>query len=90
MLEKLKLKMPEGPHAFVAARPIAEHLRGLGCSVEKVGTHLLLPVRLAGLGRWLSAPAARLAGLRHLGVIQLIVARNRAECAPRYPDLRRE
>ena len=74
LLEKLRLKMPEGPHAFVAGRAIAAHLEALGCPVRLAGSRLLVPARLLGAGGPLSALAARLPVLRHLGVIQVIVA----------------
>jgi SAM-dependent methyltransferase len=74
ILERLRLKMPEGPHRFVAGGAIARRLRDLGCSVTRAGTHLILPVRLAGLGPRLSHIAATLPLLRSLGVIQLVVA----------------
>lgn len=78
VLERLKLKMPEGPHAFVAIRDVARQLAGCGCRVEQMGTHLILPANLGGLGPRLSRWAQRRAGLRHLGVIQRVVARRAA------------
>ncbi|MCP3903506.1 MAG: methyltransferase domain-containing protein [Planctomycetes bacterium] len=79
VLEKLRLKMPEGPHAFVHRREIARSLEGAGCEVRVCGTHLILPIRLAGLGPRISTAAARLPLLRALGVIQLVVATKPAE-----------
>lgn len=79
VLEKLRLKMPEGPHAFVHRRRIAGALRGAGCTIEACGTHLLLPCRLGGLGPRVSAAVAGWPVLRGLGVIQLVVARRRGE-----------
>lgn len=75
ILEKLRLKMPEGPHRFVRTRDIAEHLRSLGCTVTACETHLLLPLELAGLGPAMSGIAQRLPLTNRLGVIQMVVAR---------------
>ncbi len=80
LLEKLRLKMREGPHRYVDASAVAGRLRALGFSIREASTHLLLPARLAGLGPLLSRAAARVPVLRRLGVIQLVVA----ERSPRY------
>ncbi len=74
VLEKLRLKMPEGPHRYVAAAALTRRLRERGFSIRRNETHLLLPARLLGLGPRLSRWAARLPILRRLGVIQLVVA----------------
>jgi 2-polyprenyl-3-methyl-5-hydroxy-6-metoxy-1,4-benzoquinol methylase len=74
-LERLRLKMPEGPHRFVAATHIARRLDQLGCTDVQRRTHLLVPARLGGLGPALSRVAERLPGLRRLGVIQCVAAR---------------
>ena len=74
LLEKARLKMPEGPHLFVPGRAIAALLDGEGCVIRRQGTHLLVPADLAGLGEILSRWAERAPVLRHAGVIQLIVA----------------
>lgn len=74
ILENCHLKMPEGPHKFVPARAIASQLAEDGCPIRHLGTHLMLPVGLAGLGVWASDWAERLPVLRHWGVIQLVVA----------------
>jgi 2-polyprenyl-6-hydroxyphenyl methylase/3-demethylubiquinone-9 3-methyltransferase len=77
VLEKLRLKMPEGPHAFVPRRAIAAHLEASGAEVIHASTALLVPARLLGLGPLVSRLAARAPVLRGLGVIQLVVARRR-------------
>jgi 2-polyprenyl-3-methyl-5-hydroxy-6-metoxy-1,4-benzoquinol methylase len=74
ILEKLNMKMPEGPHLFVPLRAIATRLEANGCRVVRRGTHQMVPARLAGLGPRLSTFAEGAPLLRHLGVIQLIVA----------------
>ncbi|MHC5002075.1 MAG: class I SAM-dependent methyltransferase [Planctomycetota bacterium] len=74
ILERLRLKMPEGPHRYVSRRAIADALRDEGCRIIASGTHLLVPARAAGLGPRLSAAAERLPVLRALGVIQLVAA----------------
>jgi hypothetical protein len=80
VLERLKLKMPEGPHLFVAIRDVARHLSDCGCHVERMGTHLIIPASFGGLGPRLSRWAARRPGLCHLGVIQCVVARRAPDC----------
>ena len=75
VLEKARMKMPEGPHKFVRARHVAAYLRDLGCVEARCSTHLLLPMRFGGAGPALSQLAARLPLLNHLGVIQIITAR---------------
>jgi 2-polyprenyl-3-methyl-5-hydroxy-6-metoxy-1,4-benzoquinol methylase len=75
VLEKLRLKMPEGPHHFIRAAAVAAVLASEGCDVQHVGTHAIAPVNLFGFGPRFSHIAERLPLLNRLGVIQLIVAR---------------
>ncbi len=74
ILEKTKLKMPEGPHEFVSIRKIAARLRERGCTVDDVRTHGMIPARLAGLGPALSRAAARAPIAKWCGVIQTVIA----------------
>jgi 2-polyprenyl-3-methyl-5-hydroxy-6-metoxy-1,4-benzoquinol methylase len=78
VLEKLRMKMPEGPHRFVSGKRIAKHLRNLGCEVVSRGTSLICPARLGGLGPRISAIAESWPLFRNWGVIQIIVARKSA------------
>jgi len=82
ILERLRLKMPEGPHEFVPKRAIAVALRDAGCAIVHVGTHLAVPADLAGAGPRLSVAVEGWPGLRHLGVIQLVVARGARGSGP--------
>lgn len=75
LLEKLRLKMPEGPHVFVHRRRIADELLAAGCRILECGTLLAVPMKLGGVGPWLSRRAAGTPGFRGLGVIQVITAR---------------
>jgi 2-polyprenyl-3-methyl-5-hydroxy-6-metoxy-1,4-benzoquinol methylase len=75
MLEKLRLKMPEGWHRYVHRRDFADELRERGCEVARTGTLLMIPAGLFRLGPALSGAAAKLPLLRGLGVIQYVVAR---------------
>jgi 2-polyprenyl-3-methyl-5-hydroxy-6-metoxy-1,4-benzoquinol methylase len=75
VLEKVKLKMPEGPHHFVPIRAVAAALRERGCEIVQFGTHLILPVHLGGVGPKVSELCEHLPIIRGLGVIQLVVAR---------------
>ena len=74
VLEKVKLKMPEGPHQFVSRQAIASHMRRLGCEVQRTSTHLTIPLELAGIGPRFSSWCEAFPLLRSLGVIQMIVA----------------
>ncbi len=78
VLEKLRLKMAEGPHRYVAAGALARRLRERGFLIRRNETHLLIPARLLGLGARLSRWGVTLPILRRLGVIQLVVASRRA------------
>lgn len=75
VLEKMKLKMPEGPHEFVSGKRIAARLRERGCEVKGETTHVMVPARLGGLGALASGWAERMPVLRRWGVVQLVVAR---------------
>lgn len=77
LLEKARLKMPEGPHRFVPARAIAAELTAAGCTIRRCTTHAALPAHCAGIGPRLSTYAERCPGLRGLGVIQLVVGERR-------------
>jgi len=77
LLEKVKLKMPEGPHRFVSAQAIAAALSSLGCTLKDVSTHAILPMQLQGVGPLISAWSEHLPLLRRLGVIQLVVVEKR-------------
>jgi 2-polyprenyl-3-methyl-5-hydroxy-6-metoxy-1,4-benzoquinol methylase len=74
ILEKLKLKMPEGPHCFVPAAAIAAHLASRGVTITSRRTHLMLPARLGGAGPWLSRRLEPLPLAGSMGVIQMICA----------------
>jgi 2-polyprenyl-3-methyl-5-hydroxy-6-metoxy-1,4-benzoquinol methylase len=75
VLEKLRLKMPEGPHRFVAISKIAQCMQEFGCQIVSRTTHLLVPARVGGIGPAVSSAAERMPVLRSCGVIQLVVAR---------------
>ena len=75
VLEKLRLKMPEGPHRFVWAGQIAEQLRAMGCTVTMKKSLLMLPINLAGIGPAISQMAEIVPLTNRLGVIQIIAAR---------------
>lgn len=74
ILEKLRLKMPEGPHRYVHRKAIARELDLRGCRVFYCGTSLLCPARLLGLGSLISGFAEQTPLLDRLGVIQCVVA----------------
>lgn len=75
LLEQLRLKMPEGPHRFVAAREIANELASCGCPSQSTSTHGLVPAELWGIGPRMSRLASRLPLLGRIGVMQRVVAR---------------
>jgi 2-polyprenyl-3-methyl-5-hydroxy-6-metoxy-1,4-benzoquinol methylase len=74
VLERLRLKMPEGPHVFVRLRDIAAHLGSCGLSVLDCGTHLLLPKDVGRSSAWVNSAFHKAPGVAGLGVIQFAVA----------------
>ncbi len=48
LAEKLKLKMPEGPHYRLSTRQTEKLFRNAGFSVVKRDSHLLVPVKIIG------------------------------------------
>ena len=73
VLEKLRLKTPEGPHRFVWLRSITCELQKIGLTVTLAGNHLLIPKNI-GPAAWLNHRLARVPGLAYLGLIQFAVA----------------
>jgi len=74
VLEKARLKMPEGPHVFVPLAAIRRRLEAAGGRILHAQTHLAVPARLGGLGPAISRGLEGLPVGRGLGVIQLVVA----------------
>jgi SAM-dependent methyltransferase len=74
LLEKLRLKTPEGPHRFVGLPAIRRQLQRLGLTPLSCGNFLLIPKELGRLSAWANSALARLPGLAGLGLIQLAVA----------------
>jgi len=74
VLEKLHLKMPEGPHRFIALTAIVEHLQHLGFVIVEEGNHLLVPRSLGAVTEWLNSNFRRVPGMAGFGLIQLAVA----------------
>jgi len=74
VLEKVRLKMPEGPHRFVGLSAICRCLEELGLVVAAAGNHLLIPKDLGRASAWLNRRFASVPGLAGMGLIQFTVA----------------
>lgn len=77
--EKLRMKMPEGPHNFVPAADLAALLALFGYHVREAGYRMPLPVKMPLLSRFLNRWIPRIPVLRRLGVVQYLVAEKRTQ-----------
>jgi 2-polyprenyl-3-methyl-5-hydroxy-6-metoxy-1,4-benzoquinol methylase len=82
VLEKLRLKTPEGPHRFVGLRAIKREIRLLGLNVSLAGNFVHIPKDLGAVSALLNSGLARVPGLAGLGLIQFAVAETPAERRP--------
>lgn len=74
LLEKLRLKTPEGPHRFVRLKAIVQCLQQLGLVIVNAGNYLLVPKDLGRTTAWLNRSFRKVPGLAGLGLIQFAVA----------------
>lgn len=75
ILEKLKLKMPEGPHKWVKFRKLREILGKTGFSVELEGARLLVPTRSVPFADFMNRNFHKIFPLKKLGLIGYFVAK---------------
>jgi len=81
--EKMKLKMPEGPHNFVLSADILNLLRIFDFSILEEGYVVFLPKRIPLISDILNKLIPRIPFLKRLCVVQYIVAKKAAavKCA---------
>lgn len=75
--EKLRMKMPEGPHNFVPAADLAGLLTLFDYDIQEVGYRMPCPVYLPILSGLVNRWIPRIPILRRLGVVQYLVARKK-------------
>jgi 2-polyprenyl-3-methyl-5-hydroxy-6-metoxy-1,4-benzoquinol methylase len=86
VLEKLRLKTPEGPHRFVGLNAITRHLQELRLVVVNAGNHLLIPKHFGRLTTWLNRRLRGVRGMARLGLIQFAVAERPLLCGETKAD----
>jgi len=74
LLEKLKMKMPEGDHNWESRRAVLHYLKRHGFRIEDEGTRCLIPAKFPG-AEWINHSFYRIPGVRRLGLIRYIAAR---------------
>ena len=75
VLEKLHMKMPEGPHNRISFRTLRRKLELAGFLVEESGTRLLVPTDKIPFADAVNARFYKFPLLRKLGLVGYIVAR---------------
>ena len=79
VMEKLKAKMPEGPHNFIEKRNLGKVLEVLDFSISYSGYMLLFPKYLPGLSFFANTLGVRLWGLNKLSSVQYMTIQPRAK-----------
>ena len=74
VLEKLKLKMPEGPHHFLFGSDIVNALELSGYNIKDKGAFLLLPLYIPFVSVLFNRYLSRLPFMGNLCVVQYIIA----------------
>lgn len=75
MIEKLKLKMPEGPHKWLTFRKLRKILDQMGFSVEWEGTRLLVPTKAVPFADFINRNLHKIFLLKKLGLIDYFVVK---------------
>lgn len=75
VLEKWKLKMPEGPHNFLFKADIINLLNLFGYDIEQEGLFLLLPTYIPFISTLINRYLCRLPLIRNLCLVQYIIAK---------------
>lgn len=73
LLEKLKLKMPEGPHRWVSEKEIFPLIEKFNFTVLEKGNIALIPARIPWLSRFINSFYHKLPILKNLGLIRYII-----------------
>ncbi|MCD4652670.1 class I SAM-dependent methyltransferase [bacterium] len=77
ILEKLKMKMPEGAHNWENRKTVISYLKEAGFKIEEEGTRCLIPARLPFADK-INKNLIKLPIIRHLGLIRYIKAERNA------------
>lgn len=75
VFEKLKLKMPEGPHNFLFKADIINLMKLFGYKVREDGFFLLFPLYIPFISDFINRYGPRIPLIRNLCLVQYIVAR---------------
>lgn len=79
--ERMRMKMPEGPHNFVPVADLAALLALFDYEVREVGYRMPCPIDLPVLAHFFNQRIPNLPLLRCLGVVQyLVVVKRKKEC----------
>jgi SAM-dependent methyltransferase len=81
LLEKMRLKMPEGPHRWVPLRRIVAELEAGGFDVPLAGYQTLIPVAVPRVSDVVNAWLLRHPWINRLGLTEYALARRRAGAA---------
>ncbi len=73
VLEKLKLKMEEGPHYRISEKDLLKHARESGFTLESKNSFVLLPINIPLLTPFFNDFLGRLPGLRQMTLIQRFI-----------------
>ena len=74
VLEKMKLKMPEGPHKWVSLKELEPILQEKGFRITGSGYRLLIPIHIPLISRVINSCFHNLPLIRRLGLIQYLMA----------------
>lgn len=69
LLEKMKLKMEEGPHYRISEKQLLDYAASAGFALESAESSVLLPARIPLLAPLFNGPLVRLPGLRRCALI---------------------
>lgn len=73
LAEKLKMKMPEGPHLWIRQGQMEETIKKSGFNIINSGYRLLIPKRMGEVSDWLNGAIDMLGPLQKLGFVHFYV-----------------
>lgn len=77
LLEKLGLKMPEGPHYRIPFRKLKKILTEHNFTVVERGWRLLVPANIPLFASWINAFFYNIPGLKRFGMLEYIILKKR-------------
>jgi hypothetical protein len=75
LLEKLKLKMPEGPHYRMPYRKLKRIMTASGLRVDRHDWYLAFPMHIPAFSAVVNAVVHAIPLLRRIGLVEMIAAR---------------